>query len=198
VTEQKENRSARRSRRLIRQAFETLLEEREFHKITIIDIMERADLSRTTFYVHYPDIYGIIEEMQREILQRNMQIFSNIEYRNILKDPMPYLTCITNIMQESMTLFRKIGYTDNAPQKMNRFQLLLENEIMNNSDIPADVRSSPQFSIRVHFFMGGIMNAYQHWAEGKIDCTLQQVTDHIAHMIQQTATEFLETDWTQS
>ena len=160
--------------------------------------MERADLSRTTFYVHYPDIYGIIEEMQREILQRNMQIFSNIEYRNILKDPMPYLTCITNIMQESMTLFRKIGYTDNAPQKMNRFQLLLENEIMNNSDIPADVRSSPQFSIRVHFFMGGIMNAYQHWAEGKIDCTLQQVTDHIAHMIQQTATEFLETDWTQS
>lgn len=198
MTEQKENRSARRSRRLIRQAFETLLEEREFHKITIIDIMERADLSRTTFYVHYPDIYGIIEEMQREILQRNMQIFSNIEYRNILKDPMPYLTCITNIMQESMTLFRKIGYTDNAPQKMNRFQLLLENEIMNNSDIPADVRSSPQFSIRVHFFMGGIMNAYQHWAEGKIDCTLQQVTDHIAHMIQQTATEFLETDWTQS
>ena len=198
MTERKENRSARRSRRLIRQAFEQLLEEREFSKITIIDIMERADLSRTTFYVHYPDIYGIVEEIQSEILQRNMQMFSNIEYRNILKDPMPYLTCITNIMQESMNLFRKIGYTDNTPQKWNRFQLLLENDIMNNSDIPADVRFSPYFAIRVHFFMGGILNAYQHWAEGKIDCTLEQVTDHIAHMIRQTATEFLETDWTQN
>lgn len=198
MTERKENRSARRSRRLIREAFEQLLAEKEFTKITITDIMERADLSRTTFYVHYPDIFGIVEEMQNEILQKNMQIFSNIEYRNILKDPMPYLECISNILRESMDLYRKVGYPESGELKKARFQILMENDIINNSDIPAAVRNSPYFAIRVNFFLGGIMNVYQHWADGELSCSLEEVTDHIAHMIQHSAKEFLNTDWTRS
>ena len=198
MTERKENRSSRRSRRLIRQAFEKLLKEKEFSKITVTDIVERADLNRSTFYAHYPDIYGIVEEMQNEIMQKHMQIFSNIQYRNILKDPMPYLQCITDTMQESMALGKKLGLSSNAPHKPNGFHLLMENDIMLHSDIPEDVRTSPQFAIRVHFFLGGIMNTYQSWADGKLNCSLEQVTAHIAQMIQQTATEFLETDWMQN
>ena len=91
MTERKENRSARRSRRMIRQAFEELLQQREFSKITVIDIVERADLNRSTFYAHYPDIYGIVDEIQEEIIQRNMELFRQLEFRNILKDPRPYL-----------------------------------------------------------------------------------------------------------
>lgn len=63
MTERKEYRSSRRSRRMIRVAFESLIREREFSKITVTDIVERADLNRSTFYAHYPDIYGIVEEI---------------------------------------------------------------------------------------------------------------------------------------
>lgn len=175
-----------------------MLQEREFSKITVTDIVERADLNRSTFYAHYPDIFGIVEEMQNEIMQKHMQIFSNIEYRNILKNPMPYLQCITDTMQESMALVKTLGFSASIQKKNSRFQRLMENDIMNNSDIPLAVRNSPQFAIRVHFFLGGIMNTYQRWAEGELNCSLEQVTAHIAKMIQQTATEFLETDWMQN
>jgi len=60
MTERKENRNARRSRQMIREAFEELLEEKGFHKITVTDIVARADLNRSTFYAHYPDIYGSV------------------------------------------------------------------------------------------------------------------------------------------
>ena len=198
MTQQKENRSSRRSRRLIRQAFESLIQEREFSRITVTDIVERADLNRSTFYAHYPDIFGIVEEMQNEIMQRHMQIFSNIQYRNMLKDPMPYLQCITDTMQESIALARTLGLSEGIYQKPGRFQTMMEHDIMNHSDIPEEVRKSPHFAIRVHFFLGGIMNVYQRWAEGSLNCSLDQVTAHIAKMIQQTASEFLETDWMQN
>ena len=198
MTQQKENRSSRRSRRLIRQAFEALIQEREFSKITVTDIVERADLNRSTFYAHYPDIFGIVEEMQDEIMHRHMQIFSNIEYRNILKDPMPYLQCITDTMQESIALAKTLGLPDGIHQKSSRFQTMMANDIMNHSDIPEEVRNSPHFAIRVHFFLGGIINVYQSWAEGSLNCSPEQVTAHISKMIQQTAREFLETDWMQN
>lgn len=196
MTERKENRSSRRSRRMIRQAFQELLEEREFSKITVIDIVERADLNRSTFYAHYPDIYGIVDEMQDEIIAKNMELFQQIEFRNILKDPMVYLQCITATMEENLELLRKLGLTENFHRKSGKLQKMMEHDIMNNSDIPQEVRESSLFAIRVHFFMGGIMNTYQHWAEGKLSCTLDQVSSQIADMIQQTATCFLETDWT--
>jgi len=176
VTKQNENRSARRSRRLIREAFEQLLKERGFHKITVTDIVERADLNRSTFYAHYPDIFGIVDEMQEEILQQNLELFGQIRYRNILQDPKPYLDCIAVTMEQNLELMQRLGLTENVRRKNEKLQALMEYDIIHHSDIPERVQQSALFGIRIHFFLGGILNVYQRWAEGKLDCTLDQLS----------------------
>lgn len=197
MAERKEYRSSVRSRRMIRQAFQELLNEKEFSKITVTEIVNRADLNRSTFYAHYPDIYGIVEEIQEEIIRRNMELFTKIEFRNMLKDPMPYLQSITATLEENIALFIKLGHTENIHQKLDEYRQLLADDIINKSDIPEEVRSSDFFAIRIHFFLGGIMNTYQQWVEGKVNCTLDQISEHIALLIQQSASSFLETDWMQ-
>lgn len=182
---------------MIRAAFEQLLQEQGFQKITVTDIVELADLNRSTFYAHYPDIYGIVDEMQEEILQRNMELFQQIEFRNILKDPKPYLDCIVATMEENLELMQRLGLTENLRRKSEKFQEMLEYDIMNHSDIPPEVRSSALFRVRVQFFLGGIINAYQRWSEGKLDCNLDQVSSQIGDIICQSAKEFLATDWMQ-
>ena len=97
MADRREYRSSIRSRRMIREAFLELLEEKEFGKITVTDITNRADLNRSTFYAHYPDVQGVVEEIQDEIINKNMEMVREVKYRNILKDPLPYLNsiCIT-------------------------------------------------------------------------------------------------------
>ena len=48
-----EYRSAIRSRRMIREAYTVLLKEKDLSKITVTDIVNRADINRATFYAHY-------------------------------------------------------------------------------------------------------------------------------------------------
>lgn len=198
MAERKEYRSALRSRRLIRKAFDELMQEREFSRITVTDIVNRADLHRSTFYAHYPDIYGIVDEMQDEIIRENMQLFTQIEYRNILKDPMPYLQSIAKTLNETTELLRRLGHTVSLQQQLDKYRRLMTEDIMYHSDVPEEVRRSPYFSARVCFFLGGIMSTYQQWAEGNMDCTLEEISRDIARVIQQTASAFLETDWTQA
>ena len=195
MTERKENRNARRSRQMIRDAFEALLKEKGFPKITVTDIVARADLNRSTFYAHYPDIYGIVDEMQDEIIQQNMELFRQLEFRNISKDPKPYLRCIAATMEQNLELMQRLGLSENIHRKSEKLQEMMEKDIMYNSDIPQEVRESALFGIRVHFFLGGIVNTYQRWAEGKLDCTLDQVSSQIGDIICQSAKAFLETDW---
>ena len=44
-----EYRSAIRSRRMIREAYTVLLKEKDLSKITVTDIVNRADINRATF-----------------------------------------------------------------------------------------------------------------------------------------------------
>lgn len=107
MAERREYRSSVRSRRMIREAFLELLDEKEFGKITVTDITNRADLNRSTFYAHYPDVRGVVEEIQDEIIEGNMTLVKEMKYRNVLKDPMPYLNSICKTLEENIRLLKK-------------------------------------------------------------------------------------------
>lgn len=191
MVQKKEYRSAARSRRLIREAFQALLREKDFERITITDIVNRADLNRSTFYAHYPDIYAVVEEIQDEMVQRNVSLIEQTPYRDILRNPKTYLDAMTAILRENMELLQRLGHTAQLHTRLDSFRRLMVNDILQSSDIPELLRRSPEFEIRVHFFIGGIMNTYQQWAEGKISCSLEEISEEIAVMIQKSGADFL-------
>lgn len=50
-----EDRRVRRTRRLLRDALLALMRERHYDDITVQDILDRADVGRSTFYAHFYD-----------------------------------------------------------------------------------------------------------------------------------------------
>jgi AcrR family transcriptional regulator len=51
----------RRTRQLLQQAMEKLLETKDFDKISVQDIADAATVNRVTFYDHYPDKFALLE-----------------------------------------------------------------------------------------------------------------------------------------
>ena len=66
------DRRVQRTRRILRDALSTLLQERNWDEIGVQDICERADVGRSTFYAHYADkedlLQGSLEQL-RDFLQ---------------------------------------------------------------------------------------------------------------------------------
>lgn len=195
MSDKKQYRSALRSRRMIREAFLELLDEKEFRKITVTDIVNRADLNHSTFYAHYPDVGGVVGEIQDEIISRNMDLVKQMKYRNILKDPMPYLNSICDTLEENIHLYSRIGHAADVHLHLDKYRKMMAEDIMTHEEIPEDIRKAPFFEIRIHFFVGGIMNTYQQWAEGKLDRTLTEISGEIAGLIQKPAIDQMDTDW---
>jgi AcrR family transcriptional regulator len=52
------------------EALQALLHEKDFEKISVQDIAEKAALNRATFYDHYPDKFALLESMVRERFER--------------------------------------------------------------------------------------------------------------------------------
>lgn len=55
MPQSQEDRRLRRTRRLLRRAMLDLLREKRYAALTVQDIIDRADVARSTFYTHYLD-----------------------------------------------------------------------------------------------------------------------------------------------
>lgn len=56
----------KRTRKLVVDAFMSLLAEKGFHAITVQDIAERATVNRATFYAHFEDKYALMDWVVRD------------------------------------------------------------------------------------------------------------------------------------
>lgn len=72
----KEDRRVVRTKRDLKDAFFTLLNEKnDIEKVSIVDITEKANYNRATFYVHYLDKQSLIDEIIDETLDGFLAAF---------------------------------------------------------------------------------------------------------------------------
>lgn len=62
----KEDRRTTYTKQIIRNTFMDLLQQKPIGKISVTEICTIAEISRSTFYLHYADCYQILEELQNE------------------------------------------------------------------------------------------------------------------------------------
>ena len=61
------DRRQRKTRELIFKSFIELLSEKDFNKITVGEIIERADVGRATFYAHFETKEFLLKELSEEL-----------------------------------------------------------------------------------------------------------------------------------
>lgn len=66
-----------RTRESIFESLFELLEEKDFDKITIQNLTERAQINRATFYAHFQDKYELVDEIIRKSAEELIQKHTN-------------------------------------------------------------------------------------------------------------------------
>ena len=183
MAEKKEYRSAVRSRRLINQAFLELLQEKPFEKITVTDIVNRADINRSTFYAHYPDVRGMVEVLLDNTVSKTVSLIAELNFDTLFTDPTPFLTKLLSIGMENMDIYRLLGNSDYAMRQVEAMKLIFMEKALTADSIPGEIRRSSAFQIQINFFIGGILNTFQQWLQGNLVCSPEEIMEQIASLI---------------
>jgi len=94
------DRRTQRTKKLLRQALiELAQQEQGLGSITVSDLTAQAEINRGTFYLHYRDVYDLIEQLQTEILQGLGAIASQMNIPELLdcaqrREPYPGLVSV--------------------------------------------------------------------------------------------------------
>ncbi len=88
-----------KTRSNIKTTFCKMLEKNPVEKITVTELSRQANINKSTFYLHYQDIYDLYNEVRRDFLQHMIE---SMDYCSLmLKDPEQFLTRFFETLREN-------------------------------------------------------------------------------------------------
>ncbi|MFC2420393.1 MAG: TetR/AcrR family transcriptional regulator [Treponema maltophilum] len=182
-----EYRSAARSRRLIRDAYVNLMQEKPIDKISISDIVREADLNRGTFYAHYSNPMDVLMEIANEILGDVEGFFADFSFTDFLKEPMPLLLRVEKLLADNLDFYRRINLNTASIGFTDRIKKILIEYISSNQSVPENLRENPHFTVALELFAGGLISVYLGFVLGTIRASAREITETISILISQSA-----------
>ena len=175
-----EYRNSLRSKRLIRQAFAELMQEKQsIDKITVKEIIDRADISKSTFYSHYQDIYALLEEFEDEILDMLDNAFDEYNAARKMATDMPYIDHVLKNLKENESTYKMILTSNYPVQFIDKLKSYINGRIL--KDIKLNGLSSNQKIKLMEIDM--MTNAFVHlgvdYMRGKVDATFAELSSVI-------------------
>ena len=167
-----EYRSAVRSRKLIKAALGDLLQEKPLDKITVTDVVNRAEINRGTFYAHYTDIPDVIHQMVEEAFCRIRDVLS--DQTCAIEDlPVVLLRQVQSILDEDQAFYRKILASHAAKQLGDQLCAVVVDYLLEHRrDFAAGSRED--FELKIRFCAGGLSQLYQDWFSGNLKCPQEE------------------------
>ena len=175
-----EYRSAIRSRKLITRALADLLQEKPLDKITVTDVVRRAEVNRGTFYAHYTDIPGVLRCLIEQIFDRIRQAALDASCQP-LEVPHALLAAIQEILEEDTEFCRKVMTSSASAQMEDQLVQLMLDYLLQHEDL-FGFGNHEEYDMTIRFCAGGLATLYRTWFAGLLPISLDELT-HQAELL---------------
>ena len=177
----KEYRSAIRSRNMIKRAFIELLDEKAISDISVVDIVNRADISRNTFYAHYDDVFCVLEELENDFIGK-LRIYIGEGKDNVDEyTPLPLFEKVTRFIEKDADtdrIFISNPFADSFYAKVKN--LIIEKIKANVS--PDLIVDENEFVALSECVASGFISLYRQNLKGETALTVDEIANYCANI----------------
>ena len=175
----KEYRSAIRSRNMIKKAFFDLLSHKSITEITVVDVVNAADISRNTFYAHYNDVYAVLDEMENDFIEKlNIYIGDNAEKIENYS-PLPLFLKVARFIEADAESGGLFLINPNPVAFYEKIKEVLYNHIMNSINCE-EIKDECGFNTFLECLTSGFMNLCKKCLTGEISASTEDLSNEIA------------------
>ena len=168
------NASSVKTRNLIRDTFaELLYEKKNINKITVTELVQRADINRSTFYSHYDDVRHVAEDIKAETLKA---FFENKTISNV-HDIEPFFDEIYAYIKKNDSFFRLIFISDEVTNFVRHLGNICKGRIYEAVNKDDSIRDKHLLELEVSAFSDGIAMQFIRYYHNDYNVTLEEIIE---------------------
>lgn len=189
--EKKPDRRIQRTRQSLRTALMELIKEKDYDALSIEEITERANVGRTTFYLHYKDKEDLLMEEFSTILYERAMVLSEIPFSVWLpiseedleknRSLQPLLLVFEHI-QNNSKLYYLLLQSSNSSKIIERIRKITTDSIVKFVEAkketdPIPLLSEVPIEFFAAFFSGALISVVSWWIREDMRHTPEDVTN---------------------
>jgi AcrR family transcriptional regulator len=175
---EEKDRRVRRTRQLLHQALMSLILEKPYHAISVQDILDRADVGRSTFYAHFQDKDNLFRYGFERMLDALAQHIDAHEQEATDSHYFPSLALFQHV-QENQQLFKALIGGQGIELLLKHGQNALSQRIENH--LERHVREGREVSIPLpvlsYYLAGSLITLLKWWLDNRMSYTPERMDE---------------------
>ena len=165
MAENTTDRRVRKTRGQLRQGLVRLMREKSIQDITVKELCEECDINRGTFYLHYKDIYDLVEQIENELFQEFESILMSYTIDDISRRPKQLLTDVCKFLDENRDICSALLGDNgdiNFAQKLRGF---IRKKCFNDISAAYNISDVSEFEFLYSYFESGFIGVARYWLQ---------------------------------
>lgn len=169
------DRRIRKTKQQLRQSLTILLKQKRIQDITVRELAELADINRGTFYLHYRDVYDLLNQIEDELLDELESVLSKYQPGSILPNTAQIFTDVYELVQRNSELAGILLGDNGEWNFINRLNQILREKCLRDWVEHFRTENHETFDSYYIFIISGCMGLVQHWLKNGMKETPQEL-----------------------
>lgn len=158
----KNDRRSKRTEAALLNALAELLKQKQLRKITINELVSLADLHRSTFYLHYRDIFDFYQQTENSFLA----IYENVIKESATHDYSGVIESILTYVDENRAIASMFFGKNAEPSFRIQLTEYIERQYIKISAYEDNISKIPsEWDALAAYHAGGMMNLLASWVQ---------------------------------
>ncbi len=172
------NRSVMRTKALLKNGLMDLMIKKPINQISIKELTDSVNLNRGTFYLHYQDIFDLLEQLENEVFDEFQMILTSHQPEDLNGNPFPLLQDIFNFLKIHSEFCYILLVKNQEPIFTQKLKQILKERIFSYWNYAFPTVCSKQREIYYSFILSGCIGIIENWFQNN----MEQSTEEIASL----------------
>lgn len=158
-----EDRRVRKTKKAMTAALAQLLLEKPLKNISVREISDMADINRGTFYLHYRDVYDMVEQLQNEIFEKFNDIVDSHDTKKSTDELFPLLVEMFNLLSENFELAKVLIGKNGDAAFVDKLKEVTRAKCFANVRKHLNIENSDEFNYFYNYITSGCIGIFSTW-----------------------------------
>ncbi len=169
----KNNRRILVTKRILKESLLELMKEKPISKISIKEICDLSEMSRSTFYLHYQDQFELLKDMEDEVLEKT---FESLKGMGASLDTIDYIEKFLNYVRSNKETFGVLLCQPDTEDFQNSILEAVRKQVETSMPEVLQSRIAPYY---FSFVMHGSINVIRDWIANDFDVETSVIADFV-------------------
>jgi len=177
------DRRVRKTKKQLRECLTRLLKEKKVQDITVRELTDMADLNRGTFYLHYKDVFDLLEKTEAELQEDFNQLVCKHDAVDLKQRPSVIFNEIYSLVYDNADLIEILLGENGDLNFVNRLKQLIREKCLKDWMEVFRSGNAAAFDAFFSFIVSGCIGLVQYWLQTGLKETPEQMAKLTEHII---------------